>query len=244
MGRYQYYDWVVKVDPDAVFFPGRLREVLQRRAPVVSRCGRCKLWGYTNDTCEAHVHWFLRQGYGCSQALSLTARPPPTDCGCSCDHMVCSSSHSSHAGMKVVGQKGTSHGARNGMLVHLQRKYASETNPKSQAVYLINCKLGLHGPIEVLTVRAVETYVEGMHQCTDLLAHKWGEDYFMDECMRRLSVKRLKEFSLLSDKACGQKSVSCAAADVVFHPFKSIKGWFTCWRYAKHQDAVENFAWG
>merc|ERR1712050_792410 len=31
LGRYQYHDWTVKVDPDAVFFPERLRELLLRK---------------------------------------------------------------------------------------------------------------------------------------------------------------------------------------------------------------------
>merc|ERR1719166_870958 len=32
-GRFRNYDWVVKVDPDAVFFPSRLREHLDAKAP-------------------------------------------------------------------------------------------------------------------------------------------------------------------------------------------------------------------
>merc|ERR1719300_1101655 len=33
IGRYRYHDWVVKADPDAVFFPGRLRQLLRHKAP-------------------------------------------------------------------------------------------------------------------------------------------------------------------------------------------------------------------
>jgi len=181
------------------------------------------------------VRWFLGQGLDCSQALMLTARPPPTDCGCSCSERVCESSQAPAVDRRVQAarQRHMSHATQESMLVHLQRKFTSPADPRSEPAYLINCKLGLHGPIEVLTARAVSTYVAGMDRCTGLLANKWGEDYFMDECMRRLKVRRLEEFSLLRDKACGQNPVPCVSADVVFHPFKSIKGWFTCWRKAK-----------
>lgn len=39
-GRYKLYDWTIKVDPDAVFFPHRLRPVLQTHAgaPYVNNC--------------------------------------------------------------------------------------------------------------------------------------------------------------------------------------------------------------
>jgi len=37
-GRYQKHDWTVKVDPDAVFFPERLRTVVRQHTPRGGEC--------------------------------------------------------------------------------------------------------------------------------------------------------------------------------------------------------------
>jgi len=207
LGRYRYHDWVVKVDPDAVFFPSRLRQLLRHKAPYNEpevqrrvpepenlRCGTCRLENKTTETCAAHVRFWQQKGHSCKEALRLTAREPPTDCGCDCDDFACDL-------------------------------------PK-QAVYLNNCKWGLHGPIEVLSRRAVATYAAGLPKCVDLLQHPWGEDKFLDQCMQQLGVTRENEYSLLSETACGEQPAPCGTANVAFHPFKSIQSYFTCFEYA------------
>jgi hypothetical protein len=103
--------------------------------------------------------------------------------------------------------------------------------PPEAAMYLNNCKWGLHGPIEVLSRRAVAIYVTGLPQCSDLTQQPWGEDKYLDHCMRRLGVMRVSEYHLLSETACGETPGNCGGSDVAFHPFKSIQTYFDCWGY-------------
>jgi len=196
----------VKVDPDAVFFAGRLRQLLRHKEPYkeiphvenepqdFGKCSTCRLKDHEHDTCASHVRWWQQKGHTCQQALKLVARAPPNDCGCECDDFACDLPDSS--------------------------------------VYLNNCKWGLHGPIEVLSRRAVATFAAGLPRCVSLLSHPWGEDKFLDQCLQLLGVIRDNEYSLLSETACGEQPAPCGTSNVAFHPFKSIQSYFTCHAYA------------
>jgi len=205
-GRYRFHDWAVKVDPDAVFFPDRLQNLLRRHTPESKvplggaeepkevHCGQCALSGHEHQTCALRVKEFQKQGRTCGKALELAARTPPEDCGCVCSDLAC------------------------------------DRAPEA-AMYLNNCKWGLHGPIEVLSRRAVAIYVTGLPQCAELMDQPWGEDKYLDHCMQSLGVMRVSEFHLLSETACGETPAPCGGSDVAFHPFKSIQTYFDCWGY-------------
>jgi hypothetical protein len=207
-GRYRFHDWAVKVDPDAVFFPDRLQNLLRRHTPESKvplggpqeptevRCGQCALPSHQHQTCALRVKAFQKQGRTCAKALELAAREPPEDCGCVCDDLACD-------------------------------------RPPEAAMYLNNCKWGLHGPIEVLSRRAVAIYVTGLPQCEALMKQPWGEDKYLDHCMQQLGVMRVSEFHLLSETACGETPAPCGGSDVAFHPFKTIQTYFDCWGYGK-----------
>jgi len=206
LARYRLFDWTVKVDPDAVFFPSRLRMILKRRtplntvrmhgdAPAKIDCSTCKLAGHKAETCSWRVQSYQAKGKSCADALTAAARPPPDDCGCVCDDFACNL-------------------------------------PATDAMYLNNCKWGLHGPIEVFSRRAVASYIAGLPQCISLLEHPWGEDKFVDQCMQKLGVTRENEYDLLSETACGEQPAPCGSSDVAFHPFKSIDSYFACWSFA------------
>mmetsp|Transcript_6490 Transcript_6490/g.18075 ORF Transcript_6490/g.18075 Transcript_6490/m.18075 type:complete len:651 (-) Transcript_6490:176-2128(-) len=207
LGRYRYHDWVVKVDPDAVFFPSRLAQLLRHRTPFNDdkvirhvkepnhlQCGNCQLKGSEHETCASHVRAHQKNGHTCRKALELVSEAAPKGCGCECDDFACDLPGSS--------------------------------------MYLNNCKWGLHGPIEVLSRRAVATYAAGLPQCVPLLENAWGEDKFLDKCLQQLGVERINEYSLLSEVACGEQPAPCGTSKVAFHPFKSIQSYFTCFEYA------------
>jgi len=61
-----------------------------------------------------------------------------------------------------------------------------------------------------------------------MLKRPWGEDKFIDKCMQELNVARVNEYDLLSETACGEEPAPCETADVAFHPFKSLKSYFSC----------------
>jgi len=147
-GAFRLYDWTVKVDPDAVFLPERLRGLL-RRPPLAAR-----------------------QGDG-----------------------------------------------------------------PEEAVYLNNCKFGLHGPLEVLSRDAVLALIRGLPRCEHLRVQPWGEDWFVDHCLQHLRVRRVDMFNLLSEEHCGQHPFPCKAASVAFHPFKDVSGYLRCSANAAHSKA-------
>mmetsp|Transcript_36310 Transcript_36310/g.113115 ORF Transcript_36310/g.113115 Transcript_36310/m.113115 type:complete len:571 (+) Transcript_36310:75-1787(+) len=147
-GRVWTYDWTIKVDPDAVFFPHRLKEMLKNE-------------------------------------------------------------------YKPHGQPGA-------------------------AVWLNNCQLGLHGPIEVFSKQALGAYKDGAvgHGACDKIAKKHGqEDVFMRYCMEKLKIPKIDAFNLLleSEWACNERPSSssdmppCFDRQVAFHPFKSVESYFHCY---------------
>jgi len=239
-GEYLQHDWVVKADPDSVLFPDRLLELLVRRepmnrikkqakktrrlhqdtlgrrlewhAPANATCSVCRMPGFEGQSCTSHVQYIQKQGKSCSEALKRVAREPPTDCGCDCNRI------------EACDFK---------MDPKMYRNYqVIEGKAHPDAMYINNCKFGLHGPIEVLSQRAVTAYVEGLSRCNNLLVHPWGEDKFMDRCMLELGVTRVNEFGLLNEIACGETPAPCGDPDVAFHPFKSVHSYFACWEYA------------
>lgn len=142
-GRFRFHGWTVKVDPDCVFFPDRLRTVLR--------------------------------------------------------------SHS------VTDSKG---------------------------VYLNNCRMGLHGPLEVFSREAIEVWHSGREQCLTYFTRLcsgdcfWGEDMFIDQCLDKvLKVQRDDEWQLLVEDHCDPPAgwQSCEdTSKVAFHPFKSNEGFRKC----------------
>jgi len=171
-----------------------------------SACGHCRLPAFSQDTCISHVRWLQNHGRTCKEALDFSARLPPVDCGCTCDSSVCLTRRLGETGDAVP----------------------------SSAIYLNNCKWGLHGPIEVLTREAVAAFLEREEAtCQELRERQWGEDKYMRNCLKLLHVRRVDEFGLLSEKACDQEPSPCDAERVAFHPFKTPESYNKCWDYAQ-----------
>lgn len=140
LGEYEKYDWTVKVDPDCVFFPSRLRQAVTKHALPV------------------------------------------------------------------------------------------------QGAYLINCKFGLHGPLEVFSKLAVNSFAVGSALCVSHLEKlcqgpcPWGEDMFIDQCMSRvLRVPRLNDGTLLAEDHCDSPGwQECKSGMAAFHPFKTTAAFEEC----------------
>jgi hypothetical protein len=105
-------------------------------------------------------------------------------------------------------------------------------------VYLNNCKYGLHGPVEVLSRRAVQAWSQGWPWCQAHFRERchgdclWGEDMFMDQCLSKvLGVTRQNDFRLLAEDHCDPPSgwQSCTDSSMAaFHPFKTLSGYQHC----------------
>jgi len=118
------------------------------------------------------------------------------------------------------------------------RGYVSRHPERASGLYLNNCRRGMHGPVEVLSRRAVEVWWGGIPSCQAHFGQvcsgpcEWGEDMFMDQClMKVLGVERIEEPGLLLEENCdppaGWKSCQ-SSATAVFHPFKDIAAYSAC----------------
>jgi hypothetical protein len=103
-------------------------------------------------------------------------------------------------------------------------------------VYLNNCRAGLHGPFEVLSRAAVHHWVTGIQGCQDFFNQKcsgpckWGEDMFMDQCLKRVhKIRRDHDWNLLSEDHCYSEDwKECKNGNVGFHPFKTEEAFRQC----------------
>lgn len=132
-GRFRQYEWTVKADPDAVFFPQRLRHILE----------------------------------GTDQAKATVGK----------------------------------------------------------GIFLNNCGFGLHGPLEVVSNRALEAYGEGHSGCK----RPPQEDVYLQQCLIQLGVTQVNHFNLLAEDHCAFKEwEECKSGHVAFHPFKKVEEYERC----------------
>jgi len=200
-GGFQHYDWTVKADADCVFFPGRLRDVL-KLAPMAS--------------------------------VPLLQRDSTAQCGnCRLD-----AKKEETCAAHVQGLERQGFACEQALDVAARRppddcgcmcgSSSCYDGVKLGAMFLVNCRFGLHGPLEVLSREAVNTFVAGIPKCQGLRVNPWGEDKYLDHCLQQLGVRRVLKFDLLSEIACGQTTVECDSPAVAFHPFKDADQYFGC----------------
>ncbi|CAE8741616.1 unnamed protein product [Polarella glacialis] len=102
--------------------------------------------------------------------------------------------------------------------------------------YFNNCKFGLHGPIEVLSKKAVDAWRDGRQNCKqhfDKLCSGpclWGEDMFIDQCLEKvLKAKRVDDWNLISEAHCASVDwTECRNGAITFHPFKDLESYKRC----------------
>lgn len=110
-----------------------------------------------------------------------------------------------------------------------------------QAVYMNNCKFGLHGPLQVLSRAAVAVY-SGMGQsCFDhadedfMLDASADEGQFLEYCLHNvLQLTKIDNDRLLEDEHCGATDwASCSSDSVAFEPFKTTDTFGKCLQTAR-----------
>jgi len=125
-------------------------------------------------------------------------------------------------------------------LLRTQQGPLGQPEPET-GLWLNNCYLGLHGPIEVLSKKALQTYNSNKKKCQSGKVSKIGqEDYFLRECFKKIGIEKVDAFNLLleSDFACGEHASApndkppCFDSKVAFHPFKSVNTWMRCHKQA------------
>jgi len=120
--------------------------------------------------------------------------------------------------------------------------HVANAEGSNTGLYINNCQFGLHGPLEVLSRKAVEVWGTGMDRCVKHFNKVcngfcgWGEDMFLDQCLWKvLGVKRDDDDELLVEDHCAPPPdwASCKdGAHAAFHPFKSVDSWVACYQGA------------
>jgi len=107
---------------------------------------------------------------------------------------------------------------------------------------LHNCGSSFHGPLEILSRRAVEVLGQSMSACQ----HKPQEDFFLSLCLDMAHAHVHIRNDLLADKWCrlngiGQKDPDweeCASAHVAFHPFKTPEAFQQCMEHVSKSHSL------
>merc|ERR1712127_992847 len=117
----------------------------------------------------------------------------------------------------------------------------------SQGFWLNNCHVGLHGPIEVLSLKALGNYNDRKQECQQGEVAKIGqEDAFIGACFKKLGILEVKAYNLMLEATLACQEVAsaenpdrppCFSPQVAFHPFKTSATWMRC-----HQEA-DNHPW-
>jgi len=204
-GGYLQHDWVVKADADCVFFPSRLLDILMTHPmSSVPMLQRDSAGECGNCTLGG-------QELSCSAHIRGLQEK-----GATCESALRETSR----------PKPLDCGCKCGASSCYQNR------DDRGAMFLVNCKFGLHGPIEVLSKDAIAVFESRIQECEVLRANPWGEDKYLDRCLQKLGVRRVLTYELLDETACGQLPVKCASSSVAFHPFKDIQAYFDCYGLA------------
>jgi len=98
---------------------------------------------------------------------------------------------------------------------------------EGQGHFLNNCEVkgSLHGPIEVLSRKALEVYGEKYTECDQ----SWQqEDVFTRMCLVSQGVTEHFDWVVMSEQYCNDDWQSCSTRHITFHPFKSVDAYQAC----------------
>lgn len=112
---------------------------------------------------------------------------------------------------------------------------SSEEDPDAAQVgnglFLNNCMFGLHGPLEVVSRRALEVYWGGHDGC----GLPVEEDVYLRSCLQQLGVPQKDAFDILDELDCRRDGIvqspawhACASGHAAFHPFKTPQEYGEC----------------
>jgi hypothetical protein len=100
-----------------------------------------------------------------------------------------------------------------------------------QGMFLKNCKLGLHGPIEVISRRAIEIYATRNGECE----RPGQEDVFMESCLTKIGVYEHMHWNVLAEGECLRGDFNanptwyfCNTSHAAFHPLKTKEQFRDC----------------
>lgn len=228
-GRFLWYDFVVKVDPDTAFVPGRLRNHL-RSAPLTGN--RAVYFTTCSTTARKCVHtvtvgrtygedWTFKVVGTSTDQFSISA-----DCDATSKHTETCQKHHWGNGVNVV-QDQNGRPVKEGNCCNERETVKSMESecPQRQADSL---EPGLSGALEVISKDAVALYVKQGQRCSANRYSDVGEEFFMQECLELLGARPLAGAHLLSDEFCGGVPGNCTTAEAAFHPLRTPQAFIRC----------------
>lgn len=228
-GRYRWNDYVVKVDPDTVFVPARLRDRLKEGFPNNNQAIYLKTCKTTPRKCYNLVK--VKREYGADTVIKVVGASTDTySVGSTCDM-------NSKAGKEclaggwgngvhiITNQNGKAIGEGN--CCHEHNEVTSVDHDCAQQQF-DSKDPGLSGALEIVSKAAVDLYSENGHRCKADSYLDMGEDFFMQECFKLLGCEGIPGQTLLQDDFCGGVPGDCAGPEVAFHPFKTLHDHIKC----------------
>jgi hypothetical protein len=113
------------------------------------------------------------------------------------------------------------------------RTHLTNSGQTGNAAFLENCfhdgQWWLYGSLELFSKPAMERYRDRAEQeCRQGLDwHGWGEDMYMDVCMKKLGAAAIISGTIVADHYCSPRD--CHDGEpAAFHPFKSKDAWRDC----------------
>jgi len=120
--------------------------------------------------------------------------------------------------------------------IFLPERLRPKLAPHKGPMFLLNCNWNgpkIFGALEVFSVPAIQTYFRQIGICKGLDWHGWGEDMYMQECMKTLHIPAFEDYAVVGDDRCGHAPCTDPAR-AAFHAFKNIMDWNGCWTAAEN----------
>jgi len=88
------------------------------------------------------------------------------------------------------------------------------------------------GALEVVSKQGIGTFKENWDTCKNLPWQGWGEDYWLDHCLKQIGVPSVNLADYVTDGTCplGGYAGCDDGKFVALHPYKDAGQWWECWK--------------
>jgi len=112
----------------------------------------------------------------------------------------------------------------------------------TDAMYFKNCNMKgprLYGALEVVNEAAMRKYEALGKGCQNLPWKGWGEDEWIDKCMRDVCKAQAKiDYKLVGDHRC--MAAECDDIErTAYHDYKTEASYYDCWKRSKDAEKVK-----
>lgn len=227
--RVLWHDYVVKVDPDTVLLPGRLREGLRTVSLGANRAVYFRSCKSTPRKCVHTVT--VTRSYGADWQLKVTGTS--TDkfaispvCSVDTPHGENCKAHNWGDGVHVVVDQNNRTIGEGNCCNEVESIASTDSDCPQQQTE--RPEPGLSGALEVISREAVDRYGRHGQRCLGNHYGDVGEEFFMEECLKLLGVTPLSGPQLLADEFCGSAPGGCRGTQSAFHPLKTPEEFVQC----------------